>query len=329
MDKDKQPFAPESVDDDIDQLTTNSSFIPSDPDARLVHELRHVYKEDTDSLKRVWERLEHYSMQQQTSAGIRPETLQRPAMDFRIRPLKKSSSNAKYPASQLFTVLAATFIGVFLVGSLTWVLAITHPAGLGASKQLNILSDTNDPYPPFSGELALSDPLSDNSRGYGWQETSSPDPNSRNCQFRGGAYHVTAQNYYAPCHGNLQASNFTFEVQMQIIKGNCGGLSLRDTTSVAHAYNFEVCQNGSYRFNRFDNFSDELTVASGSSRAIVTGLGQSNVIAAVVNGGTFDLYVNHTKITTINDSSYSQGLFGVSAFLDTEVAYTNARMWTL
>jgi hypothetical protein len=244
--------------------------------------------------------------------------------------LKKSSSNAKYPASQLFTVLAATFIGIFLVGSLTWILAITHPAGPGAPKQLNILSDTNDPYSPFSGKLALSDPLSDNSRGYGWQQDkSSRDPNRRTCQFRDGAYHVTAKNYYIPCHGSLQASNFTFEVHMQIIKGNCGGLSLRDTTSVAHAYNFEVCQNGSYRFNRFDNFSDGLTVATGSSNAIVTGLGQSNVIAAVANRGTFDFYVNHTKIATINDSSYSQGLFGVSAFLDTDAAYTNARMWTL
>lgn len=329
MDKDKQSFAPEFVDDDIDQFTTNSFFIPSDPDARLVHELHHAYKEDTDSLKRVWERLERYSMQQQTSAETLPETLQRPAMDFRIRPLKKKRSNAKYPASQLFTVLAATFIGAFLVGSLTWVLAITHPAGPGAPKQLSILSDTNDPYSPFSGKLALSDPLSDNTRGYGWQDNSSPDPNGRPCQFRSGAYHVTAQNYYVPCHTALQASNFTFEVHMQIIRGNCGGLSLRDTTSVAHAYNFEVCQNGSYRFNRFDNFSDELTVAAGSSNAIVTGLGRSNVIAAVANRGTFDFYVNHTKIATVNDSSYSQGQFGVSAFLDTDAAYTNARMWTL
>ncbi len=116
---------------------------------------------------------------------------------------------------------------------------------------------------------------------------------------------------------------------MQVISGNCGGLSLRDTTSQARAYNFEVCQDGSYRFNRFDNSSDEVTVASGSSGAIVTGLGQSNVIAAVVNGSTFDLYVNHQKIDTVNDSSYSQGEFGVSAFLNTEAAYTNARMWTL
>ena len=326
MDKDQQPFTAESVDEEIDQLTNNNSSIFPDLDTRFMHELRHVYEEDADSLKRVWERLERYSMQQHSSQEPSAETAQRQAAGYHILPFQKSSSPAKYPASQLFTVLAATIIGIFLVGSLTWVLAITYPAGPGAAKRP---SANADPYSPFSGKLALDDPLSNDSRGYGWQESSSPDPNGRTCQFRGGAYHVTAQNYYVPCHGSLQASNFTFGVHMQIIKGNCGGLSLRDTTSVAHAYNFEVCQDGSYRFNRFDNFSDELTVAAGSSNAIVTGLGRSNVIAAVANRDTFDFYVNHTKIATINDSSYSQGLFGVSAFRDTDAAYTNARMWTL
>jgi len=182
--------------------------------------------------------------------------------------------------------------------------------------------------PPSNGNLALSDPLSDNSRGYGWQEYA-PNSIGASCQFIKGAYHVFSQKYYTACHAAFQASNFTFEVHMQIISGNCGGLSLRDTTSIAHAYNFEVCQDGSYRFNRFDNSSDEVVVASGSSGAIVTGLGQSNVIAAVANGSTFDLYVNQQKIASVNDGSYSQGQFGVSAFLNTEAAYTNARMWTM
>ncbi len=197
----------------------------------------------------------------------------------------------------------------------------------GSSPSSTTSTANSDPYPP-SGTLALSDPLSDNSRGYGWQEFP-PNSLGASCQFIKGSYHVFSQKYYTPCHAASQTSNFTLEVQMQVISGNCGGLSLRDTTSQARAYNFEVCQDGSYRFNRFDNSSDEVTVASGSSGAIVTGLGQSNVIAAVVNGSTFDLYVNHQKIDTVNDSSYSQGEFGVSAFLNTEAAYTNARMWTL
>lgn len=328
MDKDQQPFTAESVDEEIDQLINNNSSIFPDLDTRFMHELRHVYEEDADSLKRVWERLERYSMQQHSSQEPSAETAQRQAAGYHILPFQKSSSPAKYPASQLFTVLAATIIGIFLVGSLTWVLAITYPAGPGAAKRPSANADL---YSPFSGKLALDDSLSNNSRGYGWQEASFPDPNGRSCQFIGNAYHVidVLPNGYIPCHTALQASNFTLEVQMRIIKGNCGGLSLRDTTSAAHAYSFQVCQDGSYQLYRFDSFSSGQTVQSGSDGAINTGLNQSNVIAATANGGTFDLYANHKKIATVNDSRYSGGLFGVSANGNTEVVYTYAKMWTL
>jgi hypothetical protein len=116
---------------------------------------------------------------------------------------------------------------------------------------------------------------------------------------------------------------------MQIIRGNCGGLSLRDTTAVAHAYYFQVCQDGSYGFYRYDGFSSIQTLASGSSAAIVTGLSQSNVIAAVANGGNFTLYVNRKQVVNINDGTYSQGQFGVSADGNVDVAYTNASLWMM
>ena len=144
MDKDKQPFTPESVDDEIDQLINSSSSISSK--ARLIHELCHTYKENADSLNRVWERLERYSMEQQTSqehTAQRPRerTLQRQAVSQHILlPLKKDSSNANYPASQLFTVLAASIIGVFLVGSLAWVLGIAHLAAPGVKQASGSIS---------------------------------------------------------------------------------------------------------------------------------------------------------------------------------------------
>jgi hypothetical protein len=134
MDKDQQLFTHKSVDDDIDQLINTRSSLSSDLDARLVYELRHVYKEDVDSLKRVWERLEHYDKQQHTSQELSPQTPQRLAMGSQIIPFKRrsSSNNTNYPVNQLFTVLAATIVGIFLVSSMAWVLAITHPATLGA-----------------------------------------------------------------------------------------------------------------------------------------------------------------------------------------------------
>lgn len=181
-----------------------------------------------------------------------------------------------------------------------------------------------NPYPPYSGTLALSDPLRDNNRGYGWQETPPASSNSGwSCQFIGGAYYAQAQNgIYATCHPDLQASNFTFEVQMQIINGNCSGLTLRDNGH-SNAYSFQICRDGSYQFNRLANGFQ--TLKSGSRAAIATGSNQSNLIALVANGSNFDLYANHQKLTSISDNSYSSGTFGLTA----NAAYTNARMWIL
>jgi transcriptional regulator with XRE-family HTH domain len=209
-----------------------------------------------------------------------------------------------------------------------WPVVITK---LDASSSPTI-STRDDPYSPFSGKLALNDPLSDSSRSYDWQTTAPAKSNDGwSCQFIGGAYHaVELLNAYDSCHAASQVSNFTFEIHMQILQGSCGGIVLRDTISQSHAYSFKVCQNGSYQFVRHSNGGNPVQIlTSGYSSAITTGLNQSNVIATVANGGTFDLYVNHHKIASINNSSYSQGQFGVCADANTEVAYTNAKMWTL
>src|SRR5689334_2608739 len=124
MDKDKQPFSSESVDDDIDLLVSNQFFTSSDPDAQLLHELCHIYKEDSESLSRVWNRLEHHIMQQPTSQEPNPQihqTYEDNSHTFSFR--RKSSRNTKYPVNRLFTVLAAAIVGLFLVSSLAWVLA--------------------------------------------------------------------------------------------------------------------------------------------------------------------------------------------------------------
>lgn len=133
MGKDKQLFTHESVDDDIDQLIKNSSSLSSDLDAQFVYELHNIYKEDADSLKRVWKRLERHSKLQQTFQEPNPQTSQRRATILHGVPFKRNKRNLQYPARQLFTVLAATIIGIFLVSSLAWVLAFTHPTTPGAT----------------------------------------------------------------------------------------------------------------------------------------------------------------------------------------------------
>jgi hypothetical protein len=192
-----------------------------------------------------------------------------------------------------------------------------------------VLAASSNPYPPYSGKLTLDDPLSDNSRGYGWDQSSGGS--NRFCQFIGGAYHAAAQSSsaYQTCYTAIQAGNFAFEVQMQVVKGNCGGLEWRDTTNKRYGYHLRVCQDGSYRAYVYNNASSDRGLPSGSSTAIVTGLNQFNLIAVVANGSTFDFYVNQQKIDSLNDSSFSQGLFGVCASAGDEAAYTHARVWTL
>jgi hypothetical protein len=137
MDKYKQLFTHESVDDEIDQLINNRFSLSSDPDTQLLRELHDIYKEDADSLKRVWERLEPYSRQQHTAQDSSLQTRQRLAVGSHIVPFNKRNSNhIKYPARQLFTVLAATIIGVFLISSMAWILASTYPTAPGAMRRI-------------------------------------------------------------------------------------------------------------------------------------------------------------------------------------------------
>ena len=192
-----------------------------------------------------------------------------------------------------------------------------------------------NPY-THSGRLVLSDPLHDNSGGHFWAEDSS------NCSFMDGAYHVKAPIYPPEaCLANdastTDFSNFTFEVQMQILKGDVGGIIFRAVKQAASGnkfYDFFISHDGRYWVVRANESSyDPLT--SGTSSAIKQGINQTNIIAVVAQGSTFTLYVNHQKIALVADSTFSHGRVGfVAGPLDnpgnsTEVVFSNAKVWTL
>ena len=117
---------------------------------------------------------------------------------------------------------------------------------------------------------------------------------------------------------------------MTIIHGDCGGPVFRADATVTKFYYFEVCANGSYGL--YAGSDNKLkTLASNISPAITTGLNQPNTIAVVANGNTLDLYVNHQKIDSVRDSTYTGGYIGLDADAlsnPTEVAFSNTRVWT-
>ncbi len=200
-------------------------------------------------------------------------------------------------------------------------------------KSTNLLNTA--PKDPYAGSMTtlLVDPLSNNSNGYFWNEGSD---GYGTCEFTNSTYQVsTSQGTTRFCVASVtDFSNLSYEVQMTIIQGDCGGITFRANTANSNLYFFRVCQGGSYALRLYvDNVNaDAQTLVSSSSSLIHKGLNQSNTIAVVANGNTLNLYVNQQKVDSISDSTYSHGQVGVVADAisnQTEVVFSNARVWTL
>jgi serine/threonine protein kinase len=187
-----------------------------------------------------------------------------------------------------------------------------------------------DPYQQGT-TLALLDPLSQQSQ---WAPQSSS--NGGQCQFTSNAYQIsqTQLSFFEICPSSQSYSNFVFEVHMTITQGDCGGITVRNNSSNTNLYLFDVCQDGNYYFVKYVSNSggQATTLKSGTAAAINTGANQSNVLAIVANGSTFQLYVNSQLIDSASDGAYSQGTIGLVADPrsnnQTIVTYQNARLWT-
>src|SRR5438132_348194 len=71
-------------------------------------------------------------------------------------------------------------------------LSATPPPAVHTTPQPTTTANSSqNPYPPNTGTLVLNDPLTDNSRGYKWDESSFSGTGT--CGFTGGAYHINVQ----------------------------------------------------------------------------------------------------------------------------------------
>ena len=184
---------------------------------------------------------------------------------------------------------------------------------------------------PFNNNLVLEDPLNDNSKGYSWSEYTS----TASCQFTGGAYAAsTPLNYSNFCYATAtNFGDFAFEIQMKIIKGDCGSILFRANSANQSFYSFGICQNGLYGVSTLSGSTWHALINKQASSAINQGLGQTNLVAVIARGSSFDFYVNSQKINSVSDSTYSQGQIGASASgfygNPTEVLFSNAKVWIL
>lgn len=192
---------------------------------------------------------------------------------------------------------------------------------------------------PFSSNLKLDDPLSDNSKGYGWVE----ETNSQlACQFAGGTYHavVLDPRYFTHCFGeNTAFSDFTYQVQMVITKGDAGGVAFRSIQSggASVGYFAFITAEGEYILAARDT-EEFKTLKQGTNPAIKKGYNQPNIVAIVARGNTFELYVNEQAVAKVTDSGYTQGRIGMTTAPlgdsdnpgnPTEAVFSNAKVWQL
>ena len=188
-----------------------------------------------------------------------------------------------------------------------------------------------NPYPPFSGTLVLNDPLNNNSQGYNWDE------GAGTCQFSAKGYFITEtqQKHFQYCTARTtDFSNFAYQVQMIITKGNFGGIIFRSNATTGQYYYFRIGQDGSYIFLLYvDNQANHARILTGGFiPSFHIGLNQSNLVAVVARNNTIDLYVNKQYVTTVNDHSYSHGQIAVVAENEgnvTLVLFSNAKVWKL
>ncbi|GHO58425.1 protein kinase domain-containing protein [Ktedonobacter robiniae] len=201
-----------------------------------------------------------------------------------------------------------------------------------ARKNATATAIANDPYLSGKGTLLVSDPLSVPKL---WKNTTSGDWGGT-CTFRNGIYHTMQNigpNRSFHCDaGTLQVSNFIYEVQMTILKGDCGGITFRYANSDHSGYRFRVCADGTARLSVYPNGATYNILFDSASPAIKQGFNQSNVIAAVANSNHVDLYVNKQKIGSATDDTFGKGmlaLFTSDLNKPTEIAFSNARIWQL
>ena len=183
-------------------------------------------------------------------------------------------------------------------------------------------------YLPGHGTLSYHDSLATNDSAHLWGEGGA---GGQSCTFMQEAYHVLntqAHSFYL-CGRATVFSDFAFEVQMKILRGDCGGIGFRAKTTTT-LYRFDVCSDGTYLLT-FGAGAQTRELTGNTSAAIHSGLNQINVLAVVARGSTITLYANQQQLSSVTDQTNNQGFIGVLAENNgnsTEAAYQNASTWT-
>ncbi|GCE27196.1 hypothetical protein KDA_26800 [Dictyobacter alpinus] len=155
------------------------------------------------------------------------------------------------------------------------------------------------------------------------------------CSFKDSSYNtsVSQKGFFLPCIAqNIQLKNFVYQVDMNITKGDAGGLIVRAHSDTSRSYIFVVGQDGSYSIYYYEGNHKKaaLALAEGYSEHINTGYHKENTLGVLASGTSLDFYINKKYTTSVIDTTLGSGQIGVLANNykhSTEVIYSHARVW--
>jgi hypothetical protein len=178
---------------------------------------------------------------------------------------------------------------------------------------------------PFSANVKLNDPLTDNSRGNGWLTNNF-------CSFTGGAYHIAISDTpsYVSCYATkTNFTDFTYQVDMKVAKGDFAGLTFRGDNANSKRYALIIGQTGDCILFLYTQDKNPKTLYEGMVSASIA---QGATLGVVARGSKITLYVNNQQVTSVNDSTLGSGQIGTIAYYvqnPADVSFSNAKVWQL
>jgi hypothetical protein len=192
-----------------------------------------------------------------------------------------------------------------------------------------------NPYTNAMPTLRFSDPLSQPNM---WQSLPYDQLTDGFCLFQQGAYHASSNktHVYTLCPAAQQqptTSDMTFEMQMQILHGDCGGLLFRGDFKQGDFYYFDVCFDGHYYLTTYKQFAllQQLPTQTAVLPALQKNAQALITIGVVAQGSQLTFFLDGQQVDQLTDSTYTSGQIALLCFAinnPTEVVFSNARLWT-
>ncbi len=206
-------------------------------------------------------------------------------------------------------------------------------ANATATAQMNATATVYATTIAYAGAPLIDDPLQDNSQNYNWDTTSIAGGGG--CTFTQGAYHASMpqKGYISACFAQAtNFSNFAYQVQMKITKGDQGGIAFRADATTGSFYYFHINTQGEYALEVYSSYNSTKLITQNTSSAIKTGLNQTNLLTVTASGNIFTLFINMEQTISVSDDAYKQGQIGVVAEDtgdSTDIIFSSVKVWPL